>query len=267
MVKLKLPKNLVSIAAPFLIIVTCVITYYLYNGYTLQYRPHVKSMHVINLDKDISRWNSVKSTKLSTELEIQRWTATYGKDISEDDLARQGVGYAMTRSGKGTYEEQGKDRRNQGVVGCFLSHRSLLKYLGNKKVPETYGHLILEDDITIPSNFLEPGDEWHKHYQSVPMDWDIVYMDVNTPVGRLVAPNIYKLKYSLEEKGNWGTHAYLVRHGAIKTKILPWLTYMIDAIDEQYKMKFNEWNVYAVVPGIITLNEVLSSDSTIQQNK
>ena len=233
----------------------------------LQYRPHVKSMHVINLDKDISRWNSVKSTNLATELEIQRWTATYGKDLSQDELARQGVGYAMTRSGKGTYDEQGKDLRNQGVVGCFLSHRNLLKYLGDKKVPDTYGHLILEDDITIPSDFLEPGDEWHKRYQNIPTDWDIVYMDVNTPVGTLVAPHIYKLKYSLEEQGNWGTHAYLVRHGAIKTKILPWLRYMVDAIDEQYKMKFNEWNVYAVVPGIIKLNEVLSNDSTIQQNK
>jgi GR25 family glycosyltransferase involved in LPS biosynthesis len=247
------------------LIVASLLVLYLLNQYMLQYRPHVKSIHVINLDKDVSRWNSVSSVKL--DIPVQRWPATYGKDLSEDELARQGVGYAMTRSGKGSYEEQGKDRRNYGVVGCYLSHRNLLKYLGDQNVSENYGHLILEDDVSIPSNFLKSTDEWHKHYQNIPTDWDMVYMDISTPVGVKVNPHIYKLKYTHDEKGNWGTHAYLVRHGSIKTKILPWLTHMIDAVDEQFRMKFNEWNVYAVVPGIIPLNEVLSNDSTIQQDK
>ena len=243
----------------------CLIALYISSCCTLEKRPHVKSIHVINLDKDVSRWNSISSVTIA--IKPKRWPATYGKDLSQDEMAQQGVGYAMTRSGKGSYSEQGKDLRNQGVVGCFLSHKNLIKYLGDQDVPENYGHLILEDDVTIPADFLKPTDEWHKHYKNIPTDWDMVYMDITAPVGTLVAPHIYKLKYSIHEKGNWGTHAYLVRHGSIKSKISPWLSHMVDTIDEQYKIKFNEWNVYAVVPGIMPLNEVLSNDSTIQQNK
>jgi len=199
-------------------------------------------------------------------LPVTRWSATYGKDLTQTEMAQQGVGYAMTRSGKGSYDEQNKDLRNQGVVGCYLSHRNLLTHLSTLDVPEYYGHLVLEDDVNIPANFLHTDDEWHKVYKTVPLDWDLVYMDITKPVGNLVAPNIMKLKYKISgDSGNWGTHAYLVRHGSIKTKILPWLTYMIDSYDEQLKMKFNEWNCYAVVPGIIPLNQEHSKHSSIQK--
>ena len=239
---------------------------YSVKSYSLQFRPHVKSIHVINLDKDIARWESIKQSTVGVNLPVERWSATYGKDLTQDELVSQGVGYAMTRSGKGTYDEQNKDLRNQGVVGCFLSHRNLLEYLSTLNVPDHHGHLILEDDVTIPSNFLHPGDEWHKIYNTVPLDWDIVYMDITKPVGKPVAPQVMKLMNKPgKEIGNWGTHAYVVRHSSIKEKILPWLTYMIDAIDEQYKMKFGEWKVYAVVPGIIPLNRELSDDSSIQK--
>jgi hypothetical protein len=77
-----------------------------------------------------------------------------------------------------------------------------------------------------------------------------------------------KLEYKMGiSGGNWGTHAYIVRHGALKTKIIPWMKYMIDTIDEHYKLKFNEWNVYAAVPGIIKLNETQAANSSIQKKE
>jgi len=241
---------------------------YSVKSYSLQFRPHVKSIHVINLDKDTSRWDLIKQSTIAVQLPVERWSATYGKNLSQEELVSQGVGYAMTRSGKGNYEEQNKDLRNQGVVGCFLSHRNLLNYLSTLNVPDHYGHLILEDDVHIPANFLHPDDDWHKVYGTVPLDWDLVYLDITKPVGRPVAPQVMKLVNKPgSEMGNWGTHAYIVRHSAIKEKILPWLTYMIDAVDEQYKMKFNEWNVYAVVPGIIPLNPEQSANSSIQKKE
>jgi hypothetical protein len=249
--------------AVFIIIIGLI---YALRTYSVQFRPHVKSIHVINLDKDTERWKHMKETTVKLQLPVERWSAVYGKDLSQDELAEKGIGYAMTRSGKGTYEAQGKDLRNQGVVGCYLSHRALLTHLATLDVPDSYGHLILEDDVNVPSNFLQPEDEWHKVYQTVPFDWDIVYMDITKPVGRKVAPRVIKLEHKFGEAGgNWGSHAYLVRHGSLKTKILPWLTHMIDAIDEQLKYKFNTWNCYAVVPGIIPVNVVLSSDSSIQK--
>jgi GR25 family glycosyltransferase involved in LPS biosynthesis len=238
------------------------------KAYIIKYRPHVKSIHVINLDKDIARWEHMKRSSQKIQIPVERWPAVYGKDLTQDELASKGIGYAMTRSGKGNYLEQGKDLRNQAVVGCYLSHRELLTHLASLNVPNTYGHLILEDDVNLPENFLKTDDEWHKVYQTVPMDWDIVYMDITKPVGKMVAPRVIKLTNhtSGSESGNWGSHAYLVRHGAIKSKILPWLKYMVDAYDEQLKYKFDSWNCYAVTPGIILLNSELSNDSSIQKD-
>ena len=250
------------------IFILALVVLYSVKLYSLQYRPHVKSIHVINLDKDVSRWEHIKQTTIAVQLPVERWSATYGKELTQEELAIQGIGFAMTRSGKGTYEEQGKDLRNQGVVGCYLSHRNLMTYLSTLDVPDEYGHLILEDDAQVPPNFLHPDDEWHKVYQTVPTDWDIVYMDMTKPVGSFVAPQVMKLKFKVGEAGgNWGMHAYIVRHGALKTKILPWLEHMIDAIDEQIKLKFNEWNCYAVVPGIIPLNPAQSANSSIQKKE
>jgi len=258
-------KRTLIILAVFIILF---IVLYIVKSTTLKYRPHVKTIHVINLDKDKGRWEHIKESTKAVQLPVERWSATYGKELTQEELANQGIGFAMTRSGKGTYEEQGKDLRNQGVVGCYLSHRNLMKHLSTLDVPDYYGHLILEDDVQVPANFLKPEDEWHKVYQSVPMDWDIVYMDITKPVGKYVGPRVMKLKFKVgEEGGNWGSHAYIVRHGAIKTKILPWLEYMIDAIDEQIKMKFNDWRCYAVIPGIIKLNPEQSANSSIQKKE
>jgi len=238
---------------------------YLIKSYLLRFRPHVKSIHVINLDKDKERWAAIQK---SLPISIERWPATYGKDLSPEQCTAHGIGHAMMRSGVGSYEEQNKNRRNHGVVGCYLSHKLLITHLSKLDVPDYYGHLILEDDVTIPDDFLLPEDEWHKVYKNVPMDWDIVYLDITKPVGTMVASNVMKLEYKQGiEGGNWGTHAYIVRHGAIKEKILPWFKYMIDTIDEHYKLKFGEWNVYAAVPGIFKLNEVMSANSSIQKKE
>ena len=111
--------------------------------YSVKFRPHVKTIHVINLDKDAARWKHMKDTTVKLQLPVERWSAVYGKELSQDELAEKGIGYAMTRSGKGTYDEQGKDLRNQCVVGCYLSHRALLTHLSTLDVPDEYGHLIL----------------------------------------------------------------------------------------------------------------------------
>jgi hypothetical protein len=71
-----------------------------------------------------------------------------------------------------------------------------------------------------------------------------------------------KLRSPDKNSGNWGTHAYLVKHSSLP-KILAWLAFMIDAIDGQLNMKFDSWNVYCTIPFIIDLDPVLSADSSI----
>ena len=84
---------------------------------------------------------------------------------------------------------------------------------------------------------------------------------MTSPIGKQVRPGIQRLKTDYDGVGNWGTHAYLVRHGSLN-KIINWLHYMVDAIDNQYNLKFNEWNVYAIDPPLIVTDD--SIESTIQ---
>ena len=64
--------------------------------------------------------------------------------------------------------------------------------------------------------------------------------------------------------GNWGLHAYIVRHGALLSKILPELETMKDTIDLMFAQNYEKWNIYAVQPDIIKLNREESGKSTIQ---
>jgi len=57
----------------------------------------------------------------------------------------------------------------------------------------------------------------------------------------------------------------LVKHGSLKTKILPALRFMTDAIDEQYNTLFGDLNAYCIRPSIIELHSELSKTSSINK--
>jgi GR25 family glycosyltransferase involved in LPS biosynthesis len=227
-------------------------------------RPHIWDIWVINLEKDTERWKSIQSDSAHIAGMVHRWPATNGSQVAQTELIREGVGFAMTRSGDGHKEDARP--RNLGTIGCWLSHKHLLTHLASLSVPDHAGHLILEDDVAIPPDFLQLEDAWHRYFWRIPTDWDVVYFGITNPHGESVTPegDILKLKTLTEGGGNWGTHAYLVRQGAIRDKLLPTLRWMTDAIDEQYNQYFSEWNVYAVNPNIIPLKSEFSEKSSLK---
>lgn len=246
-----------------LILVVISIIVYGYQEYTLRRRPHVKDIWIINLEKDKERLDNILTRTQHIQDIVHRWPATYGKDLTRESIYGEGVGYALTRTGNQTDDLAGK-MRNAGVVGCWLSHKRLLTHLASLDVPEYYGHLILEDDVDIPADFLKPSDAWHQVYKRIPTDWDMVYFGLTQPLGKAIGDRILKARSAKPgDTGNWGTQAYIVRHGSLKTKILPWLRHMTDAIDEQYNAKFDDWSVYVVEPAIITLDEIMSKNSSL----
>jgi len=222
----------------------------------------INTISVINLEKDKHRWRSIKR-KLNylKDPAPQQWKGVYGKDLKRTEMHDLGIGFAMVHSGKGSYGQQHKDLRNLGTVGCFLSHRSLLTSLAQINLPDDAAHLILEDDIEPPKSLLTKAE---KMVKTVPQDWDMIYLGIHKPIGKPISPCVWKLTHATKDEGNWGTHAYLVKHKSLKEKILPWLKYMIDALDLQYNIKFDEWNVYSIQPDIIKLNKTQSAKSTIQ---
>ena len=216
----------------------------------------------MNLDKDKKRWDNILKSANEANLSLQRWPATYGKDIPYEDFRELGVGHAFVKPDRN--DKKHERLVNLGVIGCFISTRRLLTHLSEQSFSNSAGHLILDDDIEIPQDFLQV---WEEKRQLIPADWDIVYLGIWNITGEDVAPGVKKLRSARhgEKAPNVGTFAYVVRHGAIKTKILPWLRYIFDAIDEQYVHKFDEWNVYGIEPNMVIVNSELNSKSSIDE--
>ena len=224
-------------------------------------KPQIHTIHVINLDRDTKRWESIQSQANTLGLKVDRFRATYGKDIPYTQMRSLGVGNALVRADR--HDHKGERLNNLGVVGCYLSHRNLVEHLGKMNVPDSYGHLVLEDDVKFPADFLQAGGRWEQLRQHIPADWDIIWLRMWKVHGDDVAPGVVKLKSDPSIRINLGTFAYVVRHGAIQHKILPSLTYMHDAYDEQVNRFFNTWNCYALNPGIIDIDDDLQADSSI----
>jgi GR25 family glycosyltransferase involved in LPS biosynthesis len=241
--------------------VSIVIVYAIYKHIDSHKSPNVDTIHVINLDRDVKRWESIQTQAKQLGLTVDRFKAIYGKDIRYNQMRTHGIGNAMVRADRN--DHKGENLHNLGVVGCYLSHRALIEHLGKMNVPDSYGHLILEDDVQLPADFLQPGGSWDKLKRHIPADWDMIWFRMWKPNGTDVAPGVMKLKSDPRIRVNLGTFAYMVRHGAIQGKILPALKYMNDAFDEQVNQHFNEWNCYLLHPGIININDELQADSAI----
>ena len=239
----------------FFLFILCFICLLYACVYYVNPLPMITSIHVINLDRDVERWKSIQSQAIKLGLSVQRFSAIYGKDIPYKSMRSLGVGNTTVRADR--HDREGKNMHNLGVVGCFLSHRALLAHLLKQNVPDSCGHLILEDDVQFPSDFLQPGGRWDILRRYIPSDWDIISLRMWYPHGKTIAPGIMKLS-ATNSRENLGAFAYVVRHGALQ-KILTWLTYMYDAYDDHLNIKFNDWNVYLLEPGIIEVNDDFGS--------
>lgn len=228
-----------------------------YRMFTSYSPAHIDDIWIINLDRDKERWDSISANTARFGGMVHRFSAMDGKTITErEQIHDEGVGYYIT-----TTQNKREEIINKGVVGCWLSHKRLLKQLAQRDHQNDYGHLILEDDVAIPDNFLSGNDAWSRIAKNIPGDWDIVYLGMGgNPQGTPIADNIIKLSTN---KDQWGTYAYLVKHGSIKTKLLPALRFMTDAIDEQYNTIFGDINAYCIRPSIINPDEVTGKKSSI----
>jgi len=231
-----------------------------YRMWTPYSPAQVDDIWVINLDRDGERWKNIQRATSRYADKVHRFSAMDGKSIVDrESIHNEGVGYNFTLV-RGKMDEV----VNKGVVGCWLSHKRLLTQLAAEDRQNDYGHLVLEDDVAIPDDFLSGADTWSRIAANVPGDWDMVYLGLAGNVSGIpIADNIIKLRPY--QKDQYGTHAYLVKHGSLKTKILPALRFMTDAIDEQYNTLFGDLNAYCIRPSIIELHSELSKTSSINK--
>ena len=104
------------------------------------------NFHVINLDRDTERWESVVSELTSKGVRpqnIQRIRAVDGKNLSATELENNATTVARTFC-------------TLGMIGCFLSHRSFWEQTASGT--EAY-RLVLEDDVVVAESFPEKVGE------------------------------------------------------------------------------------------------------------
>lgn len=224
-------------------------------------RPWIRDVWVINLEKAKDRWTHIQSTYKET-LPLHRWDATYGKTTLRAAANADGVDILWSRPCSREEDKQSEYVvKNAGEIGCWLSHKRLLRHLSQQAASAEEGHLICEDDLEFHETWYE---EWKQLAPTIPTDWDMVYLGIHTPIGDRLNGRILKARVKEDTHGNWGTHAYLVRHGSIP-KILDTLRNMSNPIDVQYNFHFDRLNVYIIDPSLLRLNSSLSANSAIQE--
>jgi GR25 family glycosyltransferase involved in LPS biosynthesis len=200
------------------------------------YRGALVSAHVINLDRSVDRLTAFKANASSVGLDVTRWAGVNGKTLGPADVLKQGVP-------RDIYEKHAAKKR-LGVIGCYLSHATLLRHL--ESVPCGAGdyHLLFEDDAQLPQDFLT---RLQGAIARLPVDWDILQLYNNRPATRPWSGNIHTLKPG---NGNYGTVAYAVRHGALP-KINAHVAVMRVPIDNQLLEKSQDWKWFCIVPDLV----------------
>ncbi len=97
--------------------------------------------------------------------------------------------------------------KNQGLIGCFLSHYFILQ----EAILNNYKRIVVfEDDIILVDNFKDKFEEGMKQ---ITEKWQLLYLGYYERTGQSklqVTENI-----SIP-KNTWGTHAYMVQNDGIK---------------------------------------------------
>lgn len=201
---------------------------------------YIADAHVINMDKSRDRLAEIQAAATEAKLPLIRWPAVDGTTIKEDDVRKYKVSKLITK--------HTAEKKQPGVIGCFLSHKTLLKHLEARSSGRNDAHLILEDDAAIPADFW---DQWNKFSASVPADWDIIQIGVTFPN---LKPFQGRVHVHSEPRGNVGAFAYLVKHSSLP-KINAHLEYMYDPIDVMIRNKQDEWKIYFAWPEICPHND------------
>jgi GR25 family glycosyltransferase involved in LPS biosynthesis len=209
-----------------------------------------KNSYIVTTDTKGKRYIDLSKSAAAAGLKTEVWNATVIDPNMKHKLPEQGIGTShYTDRKQGTY--------NLGVIGCYLSHRSLFRKVADS---QDIGTLVLEDDAIVPTDFFSRLAAIEKE---VPSDWDIIFLSKTAIDGDKVSDHILKLKKDITGTKNFGTWAFIVKNSSLKTKILPVLENMLDNIDMHLNRYADTINMYLTQPEIISLSSENSSKSII----
>jgi glycosyl transferase family 25 len=185
---------------------------------------------VINLDRAPHRMAEMHERLNALGIAYERFAAVDGSTITDEDIGR--IAPAKTW--------MGRRRPTKGEIGCFLSHRELLKKI------EAEGYelaCILEDDVELSrdfASFLDPTFE-------LPANTGVLKLEIANPRPSLkiieVSERVNSKLVFIPEGGEPGSAAYIVTRGGVK-RLLADLAIMRDCYDGQ---AFDYWRHKACI--------------------
>jgi len=218
--------------------------------------------YVINMDKSVDRLNDISEQAKKAGLKLTRFPGVAVDDSvmkvnSGEKLQEEGIGYIIYVDPSGKFA-------NKGKIGCFLSHRKLLKMISEDSSIKSEISIILEDDAIIPENLLQKLNDLHK---VLPSDWDMCFIGKWQLDTVRLTDTLHKITNRFNPAKNWGTWAYIVKNASIKEKILPCLEVMSNPIDAQYNFYTNKIQTYVTIPNIVEVNMKVESARQSENSK
>jgi glycosyl transferase, family 25 len=174
------------------------------------------NVYLINLDRDIARFEFVHRQLNNLEIEYQRFSAIQGSEIAEWQR-------------KYFYNQDGSlaSQLSLGEIGCYASHLALMQRVIEDDAPA----LILEDDIEIKPEFpdLLPA------ILSLGHNWDILRISSRRKGAKIKVaslPGGYRAVKYLHVPPNTG--AYIIKPSGAR-KFLDWLTPRWRPVDQDLR--------------------------------
>lgn len=237
-----------------IIIILAIVNYNIYkkNIENFKTESNIK-IYVVNLKKDIERWNVIKNDADKQNLNIVRFDAVDGRKINLNTPKYN----HMFQSHK----------LKAGQKGCALSHITLWNKIKNDNHDII---IVLEDDAIIPKNF---NVKLNKYLNQAPNNWDMIILGGNRFKGKYYSKNL--IKPVINPYGNWGTFGYMIKKNTAN-KLLENCRVMKTTIDHHLNLNFYSQNeVYFCNPQIIkhdynyysNILQKVRKDDSIRNNK
>lgn len=149
-----------------------------------------------------------------------------------------------------------------GMIGCYNSHRAIMKHCLDKHINS---YVVFEDDIVFIAGF---NDFLELAIENIPPDWEFIYLGCHeykngAPLG--FANDFWSIPCSV-----WGTQSFAIRGRSAIQKIYDGLATMEMQIDcqlSQIVLRGNKIKHYAIYPCAVWQQQELDSDVQWKEQK
>ena len=213
---------------------------------SLNFNNIFNNVYCINLKRSNDRWDYIQKLGREQNIAINRFDATDGKNLSLQE--------AKNMCSTEYYEMMKNNKSLLANIGCYNSHLNLLKKIHTEKIDNA---IIIEDDIIFPNNFKQL---LQTNLKKIPSNWDIIYLGVTRPCGKLYKENIYIPSIGECSNDNGGLFGYMVNirsAGKIYNLINKKIDKMVDHTLRDY---FPNLKVFIIYPFLINHNYNIRSD-------